>query len=153
IDPIEQRAMQRSANALANASKTKTITFAEAAATYIALHLRGLKNLKHAAQWSTTIKTYVEPTLGKLSVADIDTSIVLKILEPIGTAKPETAKRIRGRVESILDWARVSGYRTGENPARWRGNLDKLLPKQSKLRRVRHHAAMPYAALPTFMGK
>jgi integrase len=151
IDPIEHRAKQRAVNALANV--TQSITFAEAAATYIARHRRGLKNPKHAAQWTTTIKTYAEPTLGKLSVANIDTGLVLQALEPIWTTVPETAKRVRGRIESILDWARVSGYRAGENPARWRGNLDKLLPKQSKIKTVKHHAAMPYAALPAFMEK
>ena len=151
IDPIEHRAKQRAANALASA--TKTITFAEAAATYIASHRRGLKNPKHAAQWATTIRTYAEPLLGRLSVADVDTGLVLQVLEPIWTTKSETAKRVRGRVEFILDWARVSGYRSGENPARWRGNLDKLLPKQAKIRKVKHHAAMPYDALPAFMEK
>jgi hypothetical protein len=151
IDPIEHRAKERAANALASA--TKAIAFTEAAATYIASHRRGLKNPKHAAQWGTTIATYAEPVLGKLSVADIDTGLILQVLEPIWTTKQETAKRVRGRVESILDWARVSGYRSGENPARWRGNLDKLLPKQSKVRKVKHHPAMPYDALPAFMQK
>jgi integrase len=151
IDPIEYRVKERAANALANSSRT--ITFAEAASIYIASHRRGLKNLKHAAQWATTIKTYAGPRLGRLSVADIDTDMILKVLEPIWMVKPETAKRVRGRIESILDWARVSGYRRGENPARWRGNLDKLLPKQSKVRRVKHHAAMPHADVPDFMEK
>jgi hypothetical protein len=148
IDPIEHRAKERAANALANAAKS--ITFSEAAATYIASHRRGLKNPKHAAQWATTVKTYAEPVLGKLSVADIATGLVLQVLEPIWATKPETAKRVRGRVESILDWARVSGHRSGENPA---GNLDKLLPKQSKVRKVRHHPAMPYDDLPAFLQK
>jgi integrase len=151
IDPIEHRAKERAANALASA--TKTVTFAEAAAIYIASHRRGLKNLKHAAQWAATIATYAEPIIGKRDVADINTSHVLQILEPIWTTKPETAKRVRGRIESILDWARVSGHRSGENPARWRGNLDKLLPKQSKVRKVKHHPAMLYDALPAFMQK
>jgi integrase len=151
IDPIEHRSKERAANALASA--TKAITFSEAAATYITSHRRGLKNPKHAAQWGTTIATYAEPVLGKLSAADIDTGLVLQVLEPIWTTKPETAKRVRGRIESILDWARVSGHRSGENPARWRGNLDKLLPKQSKVRKVRHHPAMPYDALPAFLQK
>ena len=93
------------------------------------------------------------PCFGRLSVADVDTGLVLQVLEPIWTTKSETAKRVRGRVKSILDWARVSGYRSGENPARWRGNLDKLLPKQAKIRKVKHHAAMPYDALPAFMEK
>jgi integrase len=151
IDPIEHRSKERAANALASA--TKAITFAEAATIYIASHRRGLKNPKHAAQWGTTIATYAGPVLGKLSVADIGTGLVLEVLEPIWTTKPETAKRVRGRIESILDWARVSGHRSGENPARWRGNLDKLLPKRSKVRKVRHHPAMPYDVLPAFLQK
>ena len=81
----------------------------------------------------------------------IDTGLVLKVLEPIWTTKPETAGRVRGRIESILDWAKVRGYRDGENPARWRGHLDKLLPARSKVRRVEHHAALPYAELPGFL--
>jgi integrase len=132
---------------------TKSITFAQAAAAYIATHRAGLKNAKHAKQWATTIATYVEPRLGKLNVADIDVGLIRQVLEPIWTTKPVTAGRVRGRVEAILDFARVSGYRTGENPARWRGNLDKLLAKLSKVRRVKHHAAMPYDALPAFMAK
>jgi integrase len=150
IDPIEDRKRKRAEIALAD---TKSITFAQAAAAYIATHRAGLKNAKHAKQWATTIATYVEPRLGKLNVADVDTGLIRQVLEPIWTTKPVTAGRVRGRIESILDWARVSGYRTGENPARWRGNLDKLLAKLSKVRRVKHHAAMPYDALPAFMAK
>jgi integrase len=149
-DPIEDRKRRRAEIALTN---VKSITFAQAAAAYIATHRAGLKNAKHAKQWATTIATYAEPRLGKLNVADIDTGLIRQVLEPIWTTKPETAGRVRGRIESILDWARVSGYRNGENPARWRGNLDKLLPKQSKVRKVKHHAAMPYDALPAFMQK
>ena len=148
IDPIEHRRQRRSEAALAAA---KTVTFKEAAATYIASHRVGLRNLKHAAQWATTVATYAEPILGKLPVGEIDVGLVHQVLEPIWTIKPETAGRVRGRIEAILDWARVSGYRAGENPARWRGNLDKLLAKRSKIRSVKHHAAMPYAELPAFM--
>jgi integrase len=150
IDPIEDRKRRRNEAALAD---TKSITFAQAAAAYIATHRAGLKSAKHAKQWATTIATYAEPRLGKLNVADVDTGLVSQVLEPIWTTKTETAGRVRGRIESILDWARVKGYRTGENPARWRGNLDKLLPKQSKVRKVKHHAAMPYDALPAFMAE
>src|SRR5262249_20627858 len=89
--------------------------------------------------------------MGKLSVQAIDTAIVLKVLEPIWMTKTETANRLRGRIESILDWAKVRSYRTGENSARWRGHIDKLLPARSKVRRVTHHAALPYAELPDFM--
>lgn len=150
VDPIEHRKRKRAEVALTDAT---SITFAQAADAYIATHRAGLKNVKHAAQWATTIAAYAEPRLGKLSVADISTGLVHQVLEPIWVTKPETAKRVRGRIESILDWARVKGYRTGENPARWRGNLDKLLPKQSQVHKVRHHSAMPYDALPAFMAE
>jgi integrase len=150
IDPIEDRKRKRAEVALTDA---KSITFAQAAAAYLAAHRAGLKSAKHAKQWVTTIATYAEPRLGKLNVADIDIGLIRQVLEPIWTTKPETAGRVRGRVEAILDWARVSGFCAGENPARWRGNLDKLLPKLSKVRKVKHHAAMPYDALPAFMAK
>src|SRR5262249_26009409 len=150
VDPIEDRKRKRAETALTNA---KSITFARAAAAYIATHRAGLKNAKHAKQWATTIATYVEPKLGRLDVAHVDTGLIRQVLEPIWTTKPETAGRVRGRVEAILDWAKVSGYRTGENAARWKGNLDKLLPKLSKVRRVKHHAAMAYDKLPAFMAE
>ena len=105
IDPIEQRTKARAAAALANA---KTITFEEAASRYIAMRAKGLKNVKHAAQWGTTIKTYAKPLL-KVPVRDIDTGFVQQVLEPIWTMKPETASRVRGRIEKILGWAKVNG--------------------------------------------
>ncbi len=150
IDPIEHRNTARTAAALASA---KTITFKEAAARYIAMRSRGLKNTKHAAQWGTTIATYAEPVLGKLPVRDITVGLVHRVLEPIWTTKPETAGRVRGRVEKILGWAKVNNYREGENPARWRDNLDQLLPKLSEVRKVTHHPALRYAELPAFMQK
>jgi integrase len=127
------------------------MTFKESAAMYVASHRAGWRNPKHAAQWQATLATYAEPVIGGLSVQAIDTALVLKVLEPIWTTKPETAGRVRGRIESILDWAKARGYRAGENPARWRGHLDKLLPGRSKVRRVEHHAALPYAELPGFL--
>jgi integrase len=150
VDPIQERERRRAVAVLKTA---KTITFKEAAKSYIASHRVGLKNPKHAAQWATTIATYAEPILGNLLVRDIDTGLIHKVLEPIWTTKPETASRVRGRIESILDWSKVHRYRDGENPAAWRGNLDKLLPKRSKVRKVEHHAAMPYDALPAFMAE
>jgi integrase len=150
VDPIEHRAKTRASAALANA---KTITFKEAAKTYIAMRSKGLKNRKHAAQWGTTITTYAEPVLGNLEIRDLDVGLVHQVLEPIWTTKPETAGRVRGRVEKILGWAKVNNYRGGENPARWRDNLDQLLPKLSEVRKVRHHPALPYAELPAFMEK
>src|SRR6266571_1780987 len=99
-----------------------------------------------------TLSTYAYPVIGALPVQAVDTGLVLKVLESIWAAKPETAGRLRGRMESILDWAKVRGYREGENPARWRGHLDKLLPARAKVRKVEHHAALPYDELPDFMA-
>jgi integrase len=147
-DPIEAR---RAARMRARLDAAKAITFRECAESYIASHRAGWRNGKHAAQWQATLATYAEPVIGALPVQAIDTALVLKVLEPIWTTKPETAGRVRGRVESILDWAKVRGYREGENPARWRGHLDKLLPARGKVRKVEHHAALPYGELPGFL--
>src|SRR5215471_17840092 len=148
VDPIESRRAER---LQARLDAANAVTFKECAARYIASHRAGWRNPKHAAQWQATLATYAEPVIGGLSAQAIDTALVLKVLEPIWTTKPETAGRVRGRIESILDWAKVRGYRAGENPARWRGHLDKLLPARSKVRRVEHHAALPYAELPEFL--
>jgi hypothetical protein len=103
------------------------------------------------AQWEATLATYADPIIGSLSVQGIDTTLVLKVLEAIWTEKPETAVRLRGRIEKILGWAKVRGYREGENPARWRDNLDNLLPARGKVRKIEHHAALPYGELPRFL--
>jgi integrase len=160
VDPIEAR---RAARTQTKLDAARALTFKQCAEAYVKAHRAGWRNAKHAAQWDATLATYVEPVIGSLPVQAVDTALVMKVLEqevPSGggkpatslwTAKPETASRLRGRIESILDWARVRGYRDGENPARWRGHLDKLLPARAKVRRVTHHAALPYAELPTFM--
>src|SRR5262249_17315144 len=145
IDPIEARRVER---LQARLDAAKAITFKQCADAYIKSHRAGWRNGKHATQWEATFATYAEPVTGALSVQAVDTALVLKVIEPIWTTKPETAGRVRGRIESILDWAKVRGYRTGENPARWRGHLDKLLPARSKVQKVTHHAAMPYAEVP-----
>ncbi len=119
----------------------------------IASHEAAWKNPKHRAQWKATLATYAYPVFGDLSVAAVDTGLVQKVLEPIWSTKPETAGRVRGRIEAVLDWAKVRGYRDGENPARWRGHLDKLLPNRRKVRAVKNHAAMPYPELPAFMAE
>jgi integrase len=98
------------------------------------------------------LETYAYPHFGEIAVADVDTGMVLKALEPIWATKPETASRVRGRIEAVLDWSKARGYREGENPARWRGHLDKLLPARRKVRKVEHHAALAYAELPAFMA-
>jgi integrase len=109
------------------------------------------RNAKHRQQWRNTLTTYVSPVFGSVPVQDIDIDLVMKVLEPLWSKKTETARRVRGRIEIILDWAKVRGYRSGENPARWRGNLVHLLPARSKVRKVKHHAALPYAEIGGFM--
>ena len=148
-DPIDQRDAGRAAAHLAAA---KVITFRQCAESYIKAHRVGCRNAAHASQWENTLRAYAYPRIGALSVQAIDTSLIMRVLEPIWTAKPETASRLRGRIETILNWARVRGYREGENPALWKGHLDHLLPAKSKVRRVQHHAAMPYVELPGFMN-
>ena len=150
VDPIEHR----DAQARAEADQAAGVpTFAEAAATYIEAHTPGWKNAKHAAQWTATLATYAEPVIGSKPVDAIGTDDVLKILSPVWGSKTETAKRVQGRVENILDWATARKYRTGENPARWRGHLDKLLPRPTKVKRVEHHPAMPHGEVPGFMAE
>jgi len=127
------------------------MTFEKCAEAYIAAHEPSWRNEKHKQQWRNTIATYVAPVFGKTPVQDIDLDLVMKVIEPIWNTKTETARRIRGRIEVILDWAKVRGYRSGENPARWRGQMDQLLPARSKLNAVKHHAALPYSELPNFM--
>ena len=149
IDPIEARRNERAKVAL---DAAKSLTFKECTEQYIAAHRAGWRNAKHAAQWSTTVKTYAEPVIGALPVQGINTALVMKIIEPLWSKKPETAARLRGRIEAVLDWATARSYRQGENPARWRGHLDKLLPARTKMRKVKHHAALPYDDLPEFMA-
>jgi len=127
------------------------MTFEKCAEAYIAAHEPSWRNEKHKQQWRNTIATYVAPVFGKTPVQDIDLDLVMKVIEPIWNTKTETARRIRGRIEVILDWAKVRGYRWGENPARWRGQMDQLLPARSKLNSVKHHPALPYSELPDFM--
>lgn len=150
IDPVEEAQAKRSALA---ASQASAISFGEAAAKFIAAHETGWKNAKHAAQWTSTLETYAFPTIGKIRVSDIETAHVISILEPIWTTKTETASRLRGRIESVLDWATVRGYRKGENPARWKGHLDMILPARAKVQKVEHHAAMDYREVGAFMAE
>lgn len=148
VDPIDARKSERSR---ARSAAAGAVSFRACAELYIAAHRAGWGNRKHASQWDATIRTYVDPVLGNLPIAQIDTGAVLQVVEPIWAKKPETAKRLRGRIERILDWATTRGYRHGENPARWRGHLQNLLPSHSKLHRVQHHRALDYNNLPGFM--
>jgi integrase len=150
IDPIEARKSERQAKAL---DAAKAMTFRQCAEAYIAAHSAGWKNRVHAKQWPATLTTYVYPVFGNLPVQAVDVGLVMKALEPIWSNKSETASRVRGRIESVLDWATARGYRQGENPARWRGHLENLLPKKTKVRRVEHHAALPYSQIAEFMAE
>jgi integrase len=150
VDPIEARRGQRAA---ARLDAAKAMTFAECADAYIEAHRAGWRNAKHGAQWAATIAAYVDPIFGPLPVQAVDVGLVMRAIEPIWTTKPETASRVRGRIESVLDWATARGYREGDNPARWRGHIENLLPKRSQVRRVEHHAALPYAELSAFMAE
>jgi integrase len=149
LDPIEMRKSERRETQLAEA---RSMTFEQCRDTFIQAHKVGWRNAKHRAQWINSLTTYVTPVFGSLPIQSVDVALVMKTLEPIWSTKPETAGRVRGRIERILDWAKVRGFRAGENPARWRGHLDVLLPARNKIRQVGHHAALPYSEIGGFMG-
>lgn len=148
VDPIENRKLTR---ARTIADQGKFVTFKDAAGQYIKANEAGWSNHKHGQQWRNTLATYAYPTIGSLPVNVIETTHVQKILTPIWTEKLETAKRVRARIEAVLDAVKVQGLRDGENPARWKGHLDKILPKPSKVRTVKHHAALPYSEIGAFI--
>jgi integrase len=149
IDPIEARREERAAGGEVAANAH---TFKHCAEAFIESHEAGWRNDKHRQQWRNTLKTYAYPIMGNLPVKEVDTELVLKALAPVWKEKPETASRLRQRIERVLSWAKVRGYREGENPATWRGHLDHLLPTKSKVRRVKHHAALPYREMPAFLA-
>jgi integrase len=148
VDPIEARHGQRAQRRL---DEALAVSFQDCGERYVAAHEAGWRGTGSGKQWRGSLAAYAYPHIGALPVAAIDTALVLKVIEPLWGTKTETASRLRGRIESILDWARVRGYRTGENPARWRGHLAELLPSKRAIAKVKHHEAMPYADLPTFM--
>lgn len=139
IDPIQERKTTRSALI---AEMAKALTFSECATKYIETHESGWRNAKHAQQWRTTIERYANPVIGKMLVRDVRLPHILNVLEPIWHQKTETASRLRGRLESVLDWAAVREYRTGPNPARWKGHLDTLLAEPGKIAKTSHHRAL-----------
>ena len=153
IDPLEERQREASeALASAQAAQIAGITFKAVAEAYIGANEASWRNDKHRQQWKNTLATYVYPVIGELPVAEVGTVHVLQILEPIWKDKAETASRLRGRMETILDAAKARGYREGENPARWRGHIAQILPARSRLTRG-HHKAMSYETIPAFMAK
>jgi hypothetical protein len=149
VDPIDVKRQRKIA---AQLDAAKATTFSQCAAAYIENHRASWSNPKHAAQWEATLRTYTYPVFGNLPVAAVDTGLVVKVLDPIWSAKPETANRLRGRIEAVLDFATVRGHRVGENPARWKGHLKEALPATRKVRKVKHHAALPYREIGRFVA-
>jgi integrase len=149
IDPIAHRDAERATRIAAQA---KTMSFEQAALAYISAHRSTWRNEEHAQQWPASLRRYAFPVLGKIDVAKIDTPLIVRSLEKIWQPKQVTASRLRGRIESILDWATVSGFRSGDNPARWSGHLEHLLAAPGK-RRIEHHAALPWREVPAFMQR
>lgn len=147
-DPVAERKAAQQALA---ASQLAAITFDKAAAEYLKAKRSEFRNPKHIQQWENTLATYASPVLGKLDVAEVELAHVVKVLEPIWETKTETAARLRGRMEKVLAWATVRGYRSGDNPATWKGNLDAVLPKPNKVKGGQHFKALPIDALPDFM--
>lgn len=154
LDPLAEREAeaQRLAAEAAKA-KAEAITFAAVSDMFLAAHEASWRNPKHRQQWRNTLRSYVLPSIGKLPVAEVDTGAVMAIIEPLWREKTETGSRVRGRIESVLDFAKARGWRSGENPAAWRGHLDHLLPARSKVARVEHHSALPWREAGSFMAR
>ena len=142
IDPIEQR---RAARAALTAQQARGLTFAVAMEAYLKIKLTEFNNDKHRKQWRASLDAYAVPSLGPMLVSEITVHELARTLEPIWLTKTETASRLRGRIEAVMAWATVQGHREGDNPARWRGNLDAILPKPSKVSKVAHHPALALA--------
>lgn len=158
IDPLAERDRIKQAKEDEQAKQraaaeelAQRMTFRQCAVAFIESHRSGWKSSKHAAQWTSTLEAYAYPVLGDEAVADIDVTMVKKVIEPLWLEKNETGSRVRSRLEKVLGWATVHGYRSGENPARWTGYLSEIFPKRSAVRAVEHHPALPYAELPAFM--
>lgn len=150
VDPILSR--QQAHSALL-AQQAAAVTFEKAAKDFMEARGEGWSNAKHRAQWGSTLQTYVYPFIGDLLVSDITLPQVLAVLRPIWKSRTETASRVRGRIEQVLDWCTVQGFRKGDNPARWRGHLDKVLAKPSKIAETQHHKALPIGDMPAFMAR
>ena len=145
-DPIKARDDEREAARLAHA---KRLEFDKAAEAFIREHESTWRNVKHVQQWRNTLATYVSPHFGTVPVSDMDQAMVLRALAPIWKTKTETASRLRGRIEQVLDWATAHGHRSGPNPARWRGHLEHILANPDKVAPVKHHPAVPFTQLPS----
>lgn len=152
-DPLSERdRLAADELASAQAERIRAITFKAAAESYVEAHGSGWRNAKHRAQWTSTLETYAHPHMGDLPVSEVSTAQVMAALQPIWTQKPETASRVRGRIEAVLDYAKAREWRTGENPARWRGHVANMLPARSKVAKAQHHPALPWTKIGTFMA-
>jgi len=149
VDPIEEARAARSALI---AARMSAVSFSKATEQYLEAHEAGWSNPKHRQQWENTLITYAGPKIGQMLVRDIELPHVLSVLEPIWREKTETASRLRGRMESVLDWASARGYRSGPNPARWKGHLDKLLPAPGRIAKTDHHRSLPHEDMPAFFA-
>lgn len=149
VDPIAAAKAEKAAVA---AERATTLSFQDAAGRYVEAHASGWRSAKHAAQWDATLKKYAFPVFGSLPVQMVDNALVMKVVEPLWSKKTETASRLRGRIEAVLDWASARGLRKGDNPARWKGLLENLLPAKSRVKRIKHHAALPYAEIGAFVA-
>ena len=151
IDPMDEK---RQARAALQVAKVKSRTFKECAEAFLEAQEGKWKNAnaKHVKQWSATLETYAYPVIGALPVSSIDTGLVLEVIQPLWASKTETASRLRGRIEKVLGWATFRGYRSGENPARWKDHLDHELPARTEVRKVKHHASLDYKELGAFMA-
>jgi len=149
VDPLEEQRTKKQARQLQQA---RTITFKDASEQCITSKIPEWKSKKHAQQWTNTLTTYAYPVIGNLPLSEIDTDLILKVIEPIWVSKAETASRVRQRIETVLNWARARKYVEGENPARLRGHLDKILAKTAKVKRVKHHPAVPYEQINAFVS-
>ena len=150
-DPLDRRLAEAAAQASARQA-ARARTFRHIAALYVEAHRAGWRNIKHIAQWTSTLATYAHPVLGDIPVSEVGRADVLAVLEPIWRKTPETASRLRGRIEAILDYAAAREWRTGENPARWRGNLAHVLPRRTRVAKVEHHPALPWPEVGAFMA-
>jgi integrase len=146
-------AAKKERKAFQHVAQTRGVTFERAARDCIEARKSGWRNAKHAAQWTATLETYAFPTMGKVPVAEIDITMVLRVLQPIWDKKTETASRVRQRIEAVLDYAKVRELRTGDNPARWKGHLSGVLPARTKVQKVQHQPAMPYREVPSFIAR
>jgi integrase len=153
IDPLEARRAEKTRRAAEKAAEAAAlVTFRKAAEGYIETNKSAWRNAKQAWQWIATLEAHVYPVIGDVPVSAVNTGHVTRILTPIWTTMAETAARVRGRIETVLDYAKVHGWRGGENPARWKGHLENVLPARSKVAKVEHPAALPWAEIGTFMA-